>query len=484
MIVCFYLELIGIAYERSRLSQLQGRPLALASDGGVIVCASTEAQVLGVNRGLTTTAAQSFCRELAILPYDRAAYLEAAETVWDVIAVETNMVEPVEPELCYAEFTGPDIERRVAQAGASIAEHAGIAVRAGIGETKMIARAAAQRREKPQLDPLVVTEAPAGDVASLLAPIALASLSVLPLNLVQKLTKLGIRTLGDVRTVPRAEIERMASRTVAHRLFRLTNGQDDDPVRAVWPRQAIEACVVFDDEVSLEDPINAAIKQCAESISERLQAQYCRTVRLTVQVAGGEVYGETESLSLPVSSREQLTRAGMRLLFRLHVTQPILKVQLAARDIDSGGGVQLTLLDMNDGNDSFPHERLMNLESRVKAVRRKYGPGAAISAALLQKANQTGLWTYALAKLRDERVTVALDDRGRPIRYSRANAGCRQSCVAGEYHVTRILDQWRSAAWNWGEVTEVDCYRVFTEPHGTYELRRLGDEWRLRGAYD
>ena len=91
--------------------------------------------------------------------------------------------------------------------------------------------------------------------------------------------------------------------------------------------------------------------------------------------------------------------------------------------------------------------------------------------------------TYSLASIErstPERAATVSP----PIRYSRTNTGCRQSCIAGEYHVTRILDQWRSAGWNWGEVTEVDCYRVFTEPHGIYELRRLGDEWRLRGAYD
>ncbi|BDI33982.1 hypothetical protein CCAX7_60330 [Capsulimonas corticalis] len=149
--------------------------------------------------------------------------------------------------------------------------------------------------------------------------------------------------------------------------------------------------------------------------------------------------------------------------------------------IDAGESVQLTLLDTVGNSDCFAHERRISLEAEMRTLRKRYGPASVVSGSLLLKSSKVNLWTHALTKRRDERVRVSTDQFGIPVRYSRSE---RSTYDSGRYEITRVIDQWRSSTWSWGKIAEVDAYRVMTEPDGTFELHRIGSEWRLRAMAD
>src|SRR5437773_107322 len=111
-VACFSMPQIGIAVERGRLTHLWGESVALASPDDVLLAVSDETAPLGISVGQTAAGARSLSSKLIVLPYDRPAYEEAAEAVWDLFAIESSVVEPVSPEQCFVEMSGPDVPGR------------------------------------------------------------------------------------------------------------------------------------------------------------------------------------------------------------------------------------------------------------------------------------------------------------------------------------------------------------------------------------
>src|SRR5436190_10169620 len=107
----------GIAVERNRFTHLWGEPVALVDDTGLVAALSDEAASTGIKIGQAASGAKAFCPNLVTLPYDLEAYSHASECIWNLFAIESSFVEPVTPELCYVELTGPhalEIARRLA----------------------------------------------------------------------------------------------------------------------------------------------------------------------------------------------------------------------------------------------------------------------------------------------------------------------------------------------------------------------------------
>src|SRR5438270_12169838 len=99
-IACFVLLQFAILCERVRRPELLGEPVVLYGGSGKeenVQVASDEARAVGIRAGQRLSAARAFCPRLLVLPYDRPLYTEAAAHIWDALAVESSVVEPVSP---------------------------------------------------------------------------------------------------------------------------------------------------------------------------------------------------------------------------------------------------------------------------------------------------------------------------------------------------------------------------------------------------
>jgi len=465
MVVCFKTQTIGVECERHRLPCLETQPFVLVCNNNLVHTACPLAQAKGVWNGLALTTARSLCKGLVVLPYDGDFYTETAERVWNEIAADSNTVEPLSPELCYADLQGADILSRVRQIAAAIAQVTAAPLEVGLGATKLIARTVAsteiaidREREADLLPRIPVTSLP------------------LDIKTIDRCSKLGLNTLGDIRKTPRRELERQF-RQQAHRLSRLALGEDGDPVKAAWPRPTVEYSIRFDDEINDREQIDSAISVCAANIAEALvdKSTYCRSLRLQVGLAGGSVVTEAEKLTKPLHDATAINRGGLRLLQRLGIETPVTEITMSAHDLDIANGIQLVLLDTNDQGQGYPHERVENLAAATRYIRRRLGPKAVRSGGLMLVAQAASGWTFPLGKRRDEEIKVAVDEAGRPLAYYRGGTSHR---------VAKIMNLWRETSWAWGESTSVDCFRVLNEQGGTYELKCQGDEWRLSGVGD
>jgi DNA polymerase-4 len=499
-VACLWGERLGVAVERRRLPELVDEPVVLAAPDATIAVTSTEAEIWGITAGISVQGARGLCADLRVLPYDRLAYEIAARPLWDLIATESNVVEPVSPEVCYVEISGDRMEAasRIRRIVEVMAPRLTEPVRAGIGRSKFVALRAAQSRMAH--GPILV---PFGEEARFLAGFPLDTVPAkgrkFDSKSRQQLDRLGVRTLGDILSLAPNRLPKSLQR-VGNELLQLAQGYDSDPVRPLWPPRALHARMSFTDEsaegggysggVSDLLVIENRLVKMAEHISADLAAthEYAREISVTVGLLDGTFLTETERLAMPESAVLPLFRAAMRQFQRLQIEQPVVSLEVVAAELGAGSGVQLALMDAGG---EMPHERLLRLEAAIAFLRKKHGPRVLIKGALLGRVRRIDLWTYSLARYGSEPLPqVAVDKDGNPVRYWRRGVSKpRRLLKVGRdehrrYEVLRVYNRWRETGMRHGTLTDADVFRVETDPFGVSELRRLETDWRLTGTAD
>jgi DNA polymerase-4 len=488
VIACFYIPQFGIAVERARLNHLWGEPVGLADAKDVITAISDEAAPFGITVGQKASGAKGLCERLIVLPYDRAAYDEEANLVWDLFAIESSMVQPVSPEVSYIELKDHEAREVAGRLSQQLAANVRVPAYVGIAQTKFVALQSArvlegrmgERENGRQLSTLVKPGCMALNIitqpSAFLAPISISSAPCLPEKVSQIFLRMGIRTFGDLQKLPASELKRRFGE-VGLALERLARGEDNDPVKPAWPPRRIEESIAFEDETVDTGTIHEALRRCSEAIAGALawKHEYCRSVTIAINLADGRRLQQREKLAEASHTTVAIHRASLRLLKRMEIQEPILGVEVYASDLGTGSGLQLALLDQNRHGRDLPHERQRSLDATTAILRKKFGVGATISAGKMLQSKRISLWTYPLGHQENEPVRVDTDQRGRPIRFWR-NGQPRE--------VRRIQDSWREAEWFWGSISETTVYRVETDSAGLCELHLSGKSWRLGATAD
>ncbi|MCW3097483.1 MAG: DNA-directed polymerase [Chthonomonadaceae bacterium] len=472
MIACFYMPQIAIATERIRALSLWGRPVALVGENDLLVCVSEEAVTAGVKPGQTAAGARALCRPLIVLPYDRMAYEQAAQVVWEALAVESSTVEPVAPEVCYVEFEGRDIVWRVRELLQRLVTATRFSMQVGLAQSKIVAYHAAQQAE---IDTVRVVDDRRPE--EILQGVPLASWPALEEAQRKQLAKLGLRTFGDVARMPEREMQRRLG-SLATRLARLAQGQDSDPVGAKWPPPMLRAQERLEYEVTDIATIETALQRCAADLALRLRGrrEFCRSLAVCLTLEDQNLLRQQERLPDPLDLEAPLFRAARRLLVRMQsaIDRAVVGVVLEAGEMGAGSGIQLELLDLH--SNALPQLRLRHLRAAIHHLQQRFGPGCVVTARNLWQARRIDLWAYPFCHQVRETVQVVTDSHGVPVRFLR---------TGGEiYRVAGVHRHWREAEWDWDGLVTHAIYRIETCPAGLYELRLTGRHWLLCGIAD
>lgn len=469
-IACFWIDKIAIATERMRITGLWGEPLALTSEDGLIIVCSDEAASRGVSAGQTAAVAKLFCPTLYCLPYDRETYNQAASMVWNALILESDRVEPVRPEVCYVEVVPPFTARRVCELTARLTAALRTDVRSGVAHSKLCAFHGA-RQGLPGRAYVV----PADEGHLLLASLPIQELPGIHEKLLLRLSRLGLRTCGDLLLVPPDEIRRKFGAS-GHWLRRLAQGHDGAEVRSTWPPREVEREQCFEFEVESAPMIHRALQRLCERIEAELLStrELCRTLKLHITLSDQCYLEQREQLPSPLSGARSLLNAAMRLLQRMEKVfdRPVAAVRLTAGELGAGGGLQLELIDLF-GN-PLPQARLKRLQAMTRSLESKFGIGALMPLRAILRGRRIDLWTYPSTRCLGDPCEVILDTQGSPARII-----WRGEC----YGVHQIQQHWRETDWTWNTLTERSTYRIET-PSGLFDVQCIGTRWRLIGVQD
>ena len=299
--------------------RLRGKPVVVAWRGNrsVVCAASYEARRYGVRSAMPATRAERLCPEAVFLPPDFLRYRAVSRLVREIFKQHTDLIEPLSLDEAYLDVTenktGLPTATRVARAiREQIREELHLTASAGVAPNKFLAKIASDWK-KP--DGLFVIQPE--DVAAFLPPLPVGRIPGVGKVTEAKLQKLGIQTVGELRTIESRALETRFGR-YGRRLFELARGIDNSPVVPDRPTQSVSAEDTFEHDVSLSEtePLIRLLAEKAWAAS-RGEARVARTVVLKLKTSDFKILTRSFTPSHPPSSCEELTGIALSLRERV-----------------------------------------------------------------------------------------------------------------------------------------------------------------------
>jgi DNA polymerase-4 len=302
--------------------QLRGKPVVVAWKGNrsVVCAASYEARRFGVRSAVPAVRAERLCPEAIFVAPDFTRYRAVSRSVREIFKRHTDLIEPLSLDEAYLDVTenktGLPTATLVARTiRGQIRQELNLTASAGVAPNKFLAKLASDWR-KP--DGLFVIQPE--EIDAFLLPLAVGRLPGVGKVTADKLAKLGIQTVADLRKLDLSVLEHTFGR-YGMRLHELARGIDDSEVVPDRPTQSISAEDTFEHDVPLAET-EPMIRRLAEKVwsAARKESRIARTVVLKLKTSEFKLLTRSHTPGAPPSSYEELTDIALSLRKRVELS--------------------------------------------------------------------------------------------------------------------------------------------------------------------
>ena len=301
--------------------QLRGKPVIVAWRGArsVVCAASYEARSFGVRSAMPALRAERLCPDAIFVVPDFIRYRAVSSTVREIFKRHTDLVEPLSLDEAYLDVTEnktglPTATRVACVIREQIRQELNLTASAGVAPNKFLAKIASDWR-KP--DGFFVIQP--GEVDAFLSPLPVGRLPGVGKVTGERLEKLGIRTVQDLRGLELTAIEGHFGR-YGLRLYQLARGLDNSEVVADRPTKSMSAEDTFEHDVLLAET-EPMIRRLAEKVwsASRKETRTARTVVLKLKTSEFNILTRSHTPGSPPASCEELTNIALSLRERVDV---------------------------------------------------------------------------------------------------------------------------------------------------------------------
>jgi DNA polymerase-4 len=299
--------------------RLLGKPVIVAWKGqrSVVCAASYEARAFGVRSAMPAARAERLCPDAIFIAPDFTRYRAVSRDVREIFKRHTDVIEPLSLDEAYLDVTtnktGLPAATLVARTiREQIRHELNLTASAGVAPNKFLAKLASDWR-KP--DGLFVIQPE--EVDAFLLPLPVGRLPGVGKVNEEKLAKLGVKTVGELRNLERANLEREFGR-YGVRLYELARGMDENAVVPDRPTKSISVEDTFQEDILLADT-EAMIRRLAEKLwsASRNESRIPRTVVLKLKTREFKVLTRSHTPDDPPSSCDELTDIALKLRERV-----------------------------------------------------------------------------------------------------------------------------------------------------------------------
>jgi DNA polymerase IV len=301
---------------------LRTKPVIVAWKGNrsVVCAASYEARAFGVRSAMPAIRAERLCPAAIFVTPDFTRYRAVSKSVREIFKRHTDLIEPLSLDEAYLDVTenknGLPTATLVARAiREQIRQELKLTASAGVASNKFLAKLASEWK-KP--DGLFVIQPEEAD--RFLLPLPVGRLPGVGKVTEEKLTKLRIKTVGELRGLEVATLEEEFGR-FGVRLYELARGIDESPVVPDRATQSISVEDTFEEDVILTEtePMIRRLSQKLWSAS-REESRIALTVVLKLKTSEFKVLTRSSTRESPPSSCEDLTEIALKLRERVNLS--------------------------------------------------------------------------------------------------------------------------------------------------------------------
>ncbi|HEX4322174.1 MAG TPA: DNA polymerase IV [Acidobacteriaceae bacterium] len=306
--------------------QLRGKPVVVAWRGNrsVVCAASYEARRYGVRSAMPAVRAERLCPEAIFIPPDFVRYRAVSRLTQEIFRQHTDLIEPLSLDEAYLDVTenkqGLPTATRVARAiREQIREELHLTASAGVAPNKFLAKIASDWKKPNGLFVIQPEE-----IDGFLEPLPVGRIPGVGKVTEERLFKLGIRTVGNIRTIELTALERQFGR-YGTRLYELARGIDNSPVVPDRLTQSISSEDTMEHDVPLSET-ETWIRKLAEKTwdASRKETRTARTVVLKLKTSDFKTLTRSYTPPHPPSSCEELTIIALALRERVALSDQAL----------------------------------------------------------------------------------------------------------------------------------------------------------------
>ena len=351
-----------VSVELRRRPDLVGQPVVVGGTGnrGVVAAASYEARRYDVHSALPSAVARRRCPHAVFLPGDHELYSEVSRQVHEIFGRYTPLIEPLSLDEAFLDVTGAtrlfgegvEIAGRIR---ADVREELELGCSVGVAPNKFLAKLASVEAKPRALPDRIepgrgVVEVPPGDELAFLHPLPVKRLwGVGPVTL-EKLERLGIKTVGDLARLDERTVVNALGQASGTHLLALSNALDDRPIEVDRDPKSIGHEETYPHDLHDADDLERELVRLADAVSGRLRrhGSGARTLTLKVRFAGFRTVTRSTTLASSVDTGPELV-ASLRPLLRALDVSPGVRLLGVSTSNFAPPSQQLSLLDAPPG---------------------------------------------------------------------------------------------------------------------------------------
>ncbi len=325
------LDAFFASVEQRDCPEYRDRPVvvgALPGHRGVVAAANYRARAFGIHSAMPIAEAYRRCPDAVYLRPDMARYTRVSREIFQILETITPVVEPVSVDEAYLDLTGLEklmgppeaIGREIKQ---RILEGTGLTVSVGIGPNRLIAKLGSEHRKPDGLTVIYPDQ-----VLDFLAPMSVASLLGLGRQTQKVFSRLGIKTVAQLRSVPLRYLEEQLGNRAAANFHEQALGIASAEVVPDRARKSISKETTFEADVLDQNTLHAVLRGLAAEVAATARREKLSgsVVTLKIRFAGFETHTRQHKASAPTHDERVILREAWTLF--LHSKLPRKPVRL------------------------------------------------------------------------------------------------------------------------------------------------------------
>lgn len=375
------LDAFYASVEQGDYPLLKGRPVIVGGgiERGVVAACSYEARAFGVRSAMAMVRALRLCPRAVVQPVRMERYREISDQVFSIFSRYTDRLEPLSIDEAFLDVTGclrlfgPG-EAIASRIRAEVRAETGLTVSAGVAPNKFLAKLASEAG-KP--DGLFVVEPESAE--AFLLPLPVSRLWGVGAVTTDRLARLGLRTVADLRELGRERLVRLLGKAGEH-LFALAQGIDDRPVETGETIKSVGHEETFMADLDDLETIRLETLELAERVGWRARRLGVAGRCITLKIRYGDFSTITRSRTFPAALDHggEIYREALDLLERTEAgRRPVRLLGISLSQLEMPGEGQADLF-MN-------RDRQAALDRAMDRVRERFGRLGVRRASLLGK---------------------------------------------------------------------------------------------------
>jgi DNA polymerase-4 len=368
------LDAFFVSVEQALNPELKGKPVIVGGDPerrGVVASASYEARPFGIHAGMPLSKARRLCPQAIFIRANFSRYRDASNRFMEILAYFSPDIEPLGLDEAYLDVTGCvepygspwKLARAIKE---RINKELNITASVGIGTCKVVAKIASTLCKPDGL-----LEIAPGEEQAFLNPLPIAKLPGVGEKTEQSLKEMGIKTIGELASLPLDTIKRRLGATGAV-LYSYAQGIDDREVESPGEAKSISQQLTFARDTLDRNFLEANLHNLCQEVCQELRSQNKRAKCVAIKLRYADFKTITRQVTLKEASDvTQVIFATAHQLLSKTLAKKEKPIRLIGIRVSSLVGEEKQLPMFDPRVAKFGH-----LDQAVDKIRRKYGSTA------------------------------------------------------------------------------------------------------------